>query len=149
MTKIEELKQLKEMLDQNLINQKEYDKLRSEILSPPPPMPTPLMNDVGRTFGIPAAEPGSDETVLRDPRTGNTITIKKWPTFWLTLLFGCFYLAYHGLWLHAAIAFVAAIFTSCLSWLIYPFFTYRLIVDGYQRKGWTFVSSPPPLLVGA
>ena len=49
MTKIEELKQLKEMLDQNLINQEEYDKLRSEILSPPPPMPRPLMNDIGRT----------------------------------------------------------------------------------------------------
>jgi hypothetical protein len=141
------------MLDQNLITQEEYDKLRSEVLiamSPPrPQMPPPLppMDNIGRSFGIPA-EPGNDQTVLRDPRTGQTMTIKKWPTFWLSLLFGCFYFAYHGLWLHAAIAFVLAIFTSCLSWLIYPFFAYRLLVDRYQRQGWVVIS-PPPLPIAA
>jgi hypothetical protein len=140
LTKVEELKQLKEMLDQNLINQDEFDKLRSEILTAIPPQMPPTGN-IGRTFGVPE-EPHSEETILRNPMTDETVTIKKWPTFWLTLFFGCFYFAYHGLWLHAAIALVAAIFTSCLSWLIYPFFAYRLVVDNYRRKGW-IVSAPP------
>jgi hypothetical protein len=143
-TKVEELKQLKEMLDQNLINQDEYDKLRSEILnamSPPPQMPP--MGSIGRPFSIPA-EPLGETTILRNPTTGATVTLKKWPTFWLTLFFGCFYLAYREVWLHAAIALALAVVTSGLSWLIYPFFAYRLIVDSYQRKGWVVVSPPPP-----
>jgi Protein of unknown function (DUF2628) len=130
------------MLDQKLISQEEFDKLRSEVLASVSRRVPPPMDDLGRTLGIPA-EPISDQIELRDPRTGETVTIKKWPTFWLALLFGCFYLAYHRLWLHAAIAFVAAILTSCLSCLIYPFFTYRLVVDSYRRRGWVDVSPPP------
>ena len=140
MTKIEELKQLKEMLDQNLINKDEFDKLRSEILMPTPPQ-MPPMGNVGRAFSVPE-EPLSEETILRNPMTGATATLKKWPTFWLTLVFGCFYLAYREAWLHAAIALVLALVTSGLSWLIYPFFAYRIVVDSYRRKGW-IVSAPP------
>jgi hypothetical protein len=145
MTKVEELKQLKELLDQSLINQDEFDKLRSEILAavpPPPPPPMPPMSSIGRPFSIPAA-PLAEQTILRNPITGATITLKKWPTFWWTVIFGCFYLAYREVWLHAAIALVLALLTSGFSWLIYPFFAYRLVVDSYRRKGW--IVSPPSL----
>jgi hypothetical protein len=137
MSKIEELKQLKEMLDQNLIAQDEYDKLRSEILFPQQQQ-MPPMGSIGRPFSIPD-KPVSGQTTLRNPATGATLTISSLPTFWLTLVFGCFYLAYREVWLHAAIALVLALLTAGISWLIYPFFAYRLVVDSYKRKGWVVV----------
>ena len=91
-----------------------------------------------RPFGMPPA-PASNQTTLRDPATGATVTLTKWSTFGMTLAFGCFYLAYHEAWLHAAIALVLAFVTSALSWAIYPFFAYRILVDSYQRRGWVVV----------
>jgi uncharacterized membrane-anchored protein len=79
---------------------------------------------------------------LRNPATGATVTLEKWPTFWLSLVFGCFYLAYHEAWWHALIAFVLSAVTYGLAWLIYPFFAYRFLVDSYRRRGWIDVSLP-------
>jgi len=56
---------------------------------------------------------------------------------WLwTLLFGCFYFAYKGIWRHFVIAFFVAILTAGISWLIYPFFASRIIQRNYLQKGW-------------
>jgi hypothetical protein len=46
-------------------------------------------------------------------------------------------------WLHAAIGFVLGFFSWGLSWLIYPFFAYRIIVDSYRRKGWIEADDQP------
>jgi hypothetical protein len=122
-----------EMLQQGLVDQAEFDKLRVDIMEETRPMPA--IGNIGRPYSIPPA-PSKDVIIFRHPTTGKVVTIKEWPTFWLTVLLGCFYLAYKEVWLHAAIALVLAIFTSGLSWLVYPFFAYRLVVDGYRRKGW-------------
>ena len=143
MTKVEQLKQLKEMLDQNLINQAEYDKLRAEILGSIPPQPPPqLVPSGGQPFSVPAA-PLGEETFLQNPVTGQIITLRKWPTFGLSLLFGSFYMAYHGAWWHALISLALAWITWGFAWLIYPFFAYRFLVDSYRRRGW--VVMPPRL----
>lgn len=64
------------------------------------------------------------------------------PFTWLwTLLFGCFYFAYKGVWRHAVIAFFLAFPTALLSWLVYPFFSHGIIDRHYLRSGWTRVQS--------
>jgi hypothetical protein len=144
MTKVEQLKELKDMLDQNLINQDEYERLRTEILQPisPQSLPPQSVPSGGRPFSVPAA-PLRGETFLQNPVTGQVVTLQKWPTFGLTLLFGCFYLAYHGAWWNALISLALAWITWGLAWVIYPFFTYRFLVDSYRRRGW--VVMPPGL----
>jgi hypothetical protein len=125
---IEELKELKNMLDQDLINQDEHARLRAEVLR----RATDSSCDLP---GMPA-KPPRNEFVFRDPHTGATTRVTKRGSFWFTFLFGVFYLLYKEIWLHAAIAAILAIFTYGLSWLIYPFFAYRIIVDNYRRKDW-------------
>jgi hypothetical protein len=58
-----------------------------------------------------------------------------WPFLWC-LIFGVFYFAVKGIWRHALIGAVAALFTAGLSWLIYPFFAGSIIRAAYLRKGW-------------
>jgi hypothetical protein len=96
----------------------------------------------GRPFDVPAA-PLRDETFLQNPVTGQIVTLRRWPTFGLMLLFGTFYLAYHGAWWNALIWAVLAWITFGLAWLIYPFFAYRFLVDSYRRRGW--IVMPPAL----
>lgn len=57
------------------------------------------------------------------------------PFLWC-LLFGVLYFAVKGIWRHALIAAVAAIFTAGVSWLIYPFFAGSIVRASYLRKGW-------------
>jgi hypothetical protein len=134
MTRVEELKELKNMLDQGLIDQDEHARLRAEILARATGG-MPPMGATGRPFSVPA-KPLRDEIIFLNPHTGAIGRVTKRGAFWLTVCFGCFYLAYKEVWLHAAIAAVLAIFSYGLSWLIYPFFAYRIIVDSYRRKGW-------------
>jgi len=51
-------------------------------------------------------------------------------------LFGSIYLAYKGVWGQAFLSFILACFTCGISWLIYPFFAEKIIVDHYQKNGW-------------
>lgn len=122
MSKVAELKELNEMLVHGLINQEEHDRLRTHLLR------------IGRPLG--------NEISFRDPYDGTVVTLRKTSVFWMTLFFGFFYLAYHRAWSHAVIAFVLALFTFGLSWLIYPFFAYRAIMDNYRHNGWIEVSMP-------
>lgn len=71
---------------------------------------------------------------FRNPQNGYVVEINH-SGFW-TLVFGCFYFARHGAWGFALIAFVTALFTCGISWLIFPFFGKKIIRDSYLRKGW-------------
>ena len=57
------------------------------------------------------------------------------PELWC-LLFGCIYFAAKGIWTHAVAAFLLAIFTLGLSWLIYPLFARQIVRTHYLRRGW-------------
>lgn len=57
------------------------------------------------------------------------------PFLWC-LLFGVFYFAVKGIWRHAFISFFCALFTLCLSWLVYPFFARGIVISSYGRRGW-------------
>jgi hypothetical protein len=59
---------------------------------------------------------------------------------WLwCLLFGGLYFAVKGVWTHFFIAFLLAILTGGISWIIYPFFAGSIIRKHYMRKGWVEV----------
>jgi hypothetical protein len=139
-TKIEQLKELKESLDQGLVSQAEYDQLRAEIIGG---VAMPRMGATSRPFSIPPA-PAVDRISFRNPVNGEIVTVEKAYAFGLTLIFGCFYLAYKEIWVHAGIAALLAIFTGGVSWFFYPFFAYRVIVDSYRRKGWIELPTPIP-----
>lgn len=72
---------------------------------------------------------------------GHVETVSR-PFLW-TLLFGCGYFAVKGVWTHALLAFFAAVLTSGLSWLIYPFFAPSIMKNHYLRNGWTLVDDEP------
>ena len=59
------------------------------------------------------------------------------PYAWLwVLLFGCFYFVIKGVWRHALVSFLCALFTGGISWLIYPFFASSIMRKHYLREGW-------------
>lgn len=68
------------------------------------------------------------------PSNGFTVRLRA-PRFW-TFLFGPLYFAAHGVWSHAFISFVAALFTAGLSWLVYPWFAPHILERAYLRNGW-------------
>jgi hypothetical protein len=78
--------------------------------------------------------------VFRNPANGYEERIES---AWLwTLLFGCFYFAVKGVWTHAIAAFLLALMTYGLSWLVYPFFANRIMETHFLRKGWIKVNAP-------
>jgi len=60
-------------------------------------------------------------------------------SFLWTLLFGTLYFLLKGIWIHAIISLILAIFTWGLSWLIYPFFSKNIIINHYLKNGWKLV----------
>jgi hypothetical protein len=71
---------------------------------------------------------------FRHPTNGYTEAVG---TAWLwCLLFGCIYFAIKGIWTHAVAAFVLALLTFGLSWLVYPFFARGIVEKHYLRSGW-------------
>jgi hypothetical protein len=59
----------------------------------------------------------------------------KFAILW-AVLFGPFYFAYKGLWLHALLSAVAAVLTMGFGALIYGFFGPGLVNRHYQHRGW-------------
>lgn len=57
------------------------------------------------------------------------------PWLWC-LLFGTFYFMFKGVWTHAVLSFIVAVFTGGLSWLIYPFFAKQILITHYNKMGW-------------
>lgn len=72
------------------------------------------------------------------PSNGFTVRIEA-PRFF-TFLFGPLYFAAHGIWSHAVVSFVAAVFTFGLSWLVYPWFAPSILERAYLGNDW--VSTP-------
>ncbi len=59
---------------------------------------------------------------------------------WLwCLLFGPIYWIYKGIWRHAIIHLILAIITAGGASLVYPFFTYKIIRNHFNRIGWVNV----------
>lgn len=52
--------------------------------------------------------------------------------------------AVKGVWKHALLGFIAALMTSGLSWLVYPFFATAIMKKHYLRNGWSFVDESMP-----
>jgi hypothetical protein len=62
---------------------------------------------------------------------------------WLwVLLFGPFYWIVRGIWKHAVLSFLLALFTFGISHLIYPFFTYSILKAHYLKNGWIPLENP-------
>ena len=77
---------------------------------------------------------GSPSDSFRNP-TNNYV--ENFSLAWLwCLLFGSFYFAFRGVWMHAILSAVLAIVTGGLSWLFYPFFARRILINHYLREGW-------------
>jgi hypothetical protein len=137
--KVQKLKELKELFDQGLVTQDEYDVLRREVLYE---RAAPSLGNQGTPFSLPP-EPLASETFFKNPVTGTVVRLSRVGAWWCTFIFGCFYLAYKEAWLHAGIALVLMLIIGPLAWLgwfVYAFFAYRIIVDTYRRKGWVEVS---------
>ena len=75
------------------------------------------------------------------PNNGFKVRISA-PRFW-TFLFGPLYFASHGVWSHAFISFVAAVFTAGLSWVVYPWLAPGILEEAYLRNGWRRKSGKP------
>lgn len=72
---------------------------------------------------------------FRNPQNGHVETVS--PLTWLwCLLFGGFYFAFKGIWIHFVIGLGAALLTWGLSWLIYPFFARSIVIGHFRRNGW-------------
>jgi hypothetical protein len=54
----------------------------------------------------------------------------------LTLLAAPLYFAIKGVWTHAVVSFVLAVFTACFSNVLYAFFVNQILRNYYLRKGW-------------
>jgi hypothetical protein len=130
-SKVEQLKDLNTMLAQNLISRDEFDSLRRELMT------TDNASVVSRII---PKEPARNSVTFRHPTTGETFTVNKQSTFWLALVFGIFYFAYKGAWLHAGVGAVLGFLTYGISWIAYAFFAYRIIVDTYRNNGWVEVA---------
>lgn len=81
---------------------------------------------------------------LRNPANSYEETVDK-AGLWC-LLFGCFYLAYKGAWMAAAVALGLALATGFISWLVFPFFARRLVVKSYLQRGWHLVDTAATIL---
>ena len=75
--------------------------------------------------------------VFVNPDNNYTVT-HTCPWLW-SLLFGIFYFIYVGAWTHAVIGLILALITGGLSWLVYPFFAKKILINNYLNKGWVQV----------
>lgn len=80
---------------------------------------------------------------FQNPTNGYIEEVNKFNSGVWTLLFGCFYFMFKGIWVHALISFVLAIITGGISWLIYPFFAGGIVVKNYRQRGWIEVTDTP------
>jgi hypothetical protein len=61
--------------------------------------------------------------------------------FLWSLIFGPFYFASVGVWDTAVISFVLAVVSGGISVLVYPFFTEKIIISSYKKRGWIIKDS--------
>ena len=80
------------------------------------------------------------EIVFENPQNGDRETVSGLAWLWC-VLFGFFYFAVKGIWRHAIIAFILAMITLGLSWLIYPSLANHIVRSSYLERGWRPVSN--------
>ena len=90
---------------------------------------TTRSNKMGRTVIT------GDSIKFRNPSNNYEEEVSRNTWLWC-LLFGCFFFVYKGVWIHAIIGLACAIATSGISWLIYPFFAKKIMINNYRQKGW-------------
>jgi Putative zinc ribbon domain len=56
--------------------------------------------------------------------------------FMWSLIFGPFYFASVGVWDTAVISFILAVVSGGISVLVYPFFTEKIVISSYTKRGW-------------
>ena len=57
---------------------------------------------------------------------------------WLwCFLFGPIYWAVKGVWRHFVASLILSFVTFGISWFVYPFYTYKIIRNHYNKIGWT------------
>lgn len=83
---------------------------------------------------IEAIEQRSKQTNLFAKTDGSYWKLGQLGWLWC-LLFGGFYFAYHRVWVHFFISWLAAICTFGISWLIYPIFARGLVRKRLLREG--------------
>lgn len=81
---------------------------------------------------------------FRHPKNGHTETVSDLTWLWV-LLFGCLFFVVKGNWRHALAGFGLAVLTVGVSWLVYPFFAYRIMKTHYLRMGWERVKKAKPV----
>ncbi len=59
----------------------------------------------------------------------------KWSWLWV-FLFGPAYWAIKGVWTHCVAHFLLSIATFGVAHFIYPFFTYAILENHYEKNGW-------------
>lgn len=74
-------------------------------------------------------------TAFQQPSNGFVEYFYNSNAFWGTLFFGSLYFASKGIWTHAVVSLGAAIATAGISWVIYPFFAKRILINHYMRRG--------------
>lgn len=79
--------------------------------------------------------------IFENPRNGFRMRIGS--PFLCTLLFGPFYFVLHGIWIHALLSLLAAVFTYGLSWLVYPLCAQGIVRHAYLSQGWKDVTDEP------
>lgn len=73
---------------------------------------------------------------FKNPKNNYTENVSS-PLSWLwVFLFGPIYWAVQGVWRHAVVHLVLAIITVGIAHLIYPFFTYSILRNHYNKSGW-------------
>ena len=85
---------------------------------------------------------------FKHPVSGEVIKMTTGFSWLWVLLFGCFWFGFKGMWGHAVLALGLAIVTSGLAWLLYPFFTYRIVKRHCRMSGWLEVDGNGEPLAG-
>lgn len=75
---------------------------------------------------------------FRNPSNNHVEEVSS-PGLWV-FLFGCFYFMLKGVWGHAFLSFVLALFTVGLSWIVYPFLAAGIMRKHYLKLGWIEVT---------
>ncbi len=77
---------------------------------------------------------------FRHPVNSHVETVPRFAWLW-TILFGTLYFIARGVWSHAVISFILAWLTWGASNLIYSFFSGKIIVAHYRKRGWIEVAA--------
>lgn len=89
-------------------------------------------------------------TTFKNPVNGYTEKVSGLSILW-ALLFGWFYFLIVGLWPHALIEIAVAVTLGVMTggpgallalpiWIVYAFFTPKLLATKYKRAGWVEVA---------